>query len=356
MSHTTSPSSRALATAILFAIGLALHAPALLAQAAKAPAAGLQAELNALITAARAEGEVLIYSSEPEEVSKRITGAFTAKYGVRAGYVRGSSSPLIQRYSAEADANNIAGDLLLISGGAIAFAEDGIRKGWIESVSQAGLPVLKSGEFPAKFNRGNVVIVQVNPWLIAYNKDKIRGADVPKDWPDIVNPKFKGQALLFDPGSTEANYVFWGLLLDTYGESFFTQLRALQPRFTSGGIPASQQLAAGEGAFTTPATEASYLPLLAKGAPIGFVTPALTNGAEFHLILTNRAKAKHPAAARLFANYVLSQEGNMALSKDSGGYSVYDTTGLPAKYQFSTTAPVPPERRELINRLIGFKP
>ena len=74
-------------------------------------------------------------------------------------------------------------------------------------------------------------------------------------------------------------------------------------------------------------------------------------GIEMQVILTSRAKAKHPNAARLFANYILSPEGNKVFNDDPGGVTVYDTAGLPKGYQ-------PPKagvfsRREEIAKLFG---
>ena len=50
-------------------------------------------------------------------------------------------------------------------------------------------------------------------------------------------------------------------------------------------------------------------------------------------MLTHRAKAKHPNAARLFAHYVMSPDGNKIFNADPGSLSVYDTSGLPRQYE-----------------------
>ena len=340
----------------------ATRAPMLLAQAAggapttaASTAASAQADLDALVKAARAEGELLYFSSQPEAISKQLSDAFTAKYGIKTVFLRGSSNPLMQRYSAEAEAGNLSADLIMQASNSVVFAEDGIKRGWVESISEAGLPVLKSGEFPARFNMGPSAIVQINPWLIAYHTDKVKPADVPKDWPDILSPKFQGQIILFDPSTNDGNFFFWQLLLDTYGESFFTRLRSMNSRFSSGGIPASQALAAGEGSLTLPATAGSFASLKAKGVPVSTTMPQKTNGAEYHIILTNRARARHPNAGRLFVNYVMTREGNTVLSRDSGGFSVYDTAGLPRQYETGKKGGFPDDRKQRIRELIGFK-
>lgn len=88
----------------------------LLAQAgaARPAAAAVQADLEALIKGARAEGEVTFYIALVESVGKRAADGFSAKYGVRAQFVRLVSAVMAQRYMAEAEAGNIAADLLFI--------------------------------------------------------------------------------------------------------------------------------------------------------------------------------------------------------------------------------------------------
>lgn len=327
--------------------------PMLLAQASKANTSGAQADLDALIKAAKADGEMTFYSSTPESVSKKGAEAFFAKYGVKANYLRFSSNPLLQRYSSEAEANNIAADAIVVLGGAVPFAEEGIKKGWIESISQAGLPVLKSGEFPARFNTGPTALIQISPWLIGYNTEKLKGADVPKDWADLLHPRFKGQMVIPNVRSTDAYTGFWSMILDKYGESYLIKLREQNFRQIGSGIPAVQSVGAGEAMLTLPTIAASVEESRTKGAPLAMVSPDRTTGSESHVILTARAKARHPNAARLFVNWVMTQEGNLAFNKDSGSIAVYDTTGLPKQYE--SPKPGTPEMRDRLVNLLGFK-
>ncbi len=89
-------------------------APMLLAQAAAKPAApnpqAAQAALDALIKAAKAEGELTYYSAQTENVPRRVSAAFQAKYGINAKFVRFNSVLLQQRYAGDAEAGNIAAD------------------------------------------------------------------------------------------------------------------------------------------------------------------------------------------------------------------------------------------------------
>ncbi len=47
-----------------------------------------QADLDALIKAAKAEGEVIFYSGATENVAKRVAEAYKAKYGIKYAFTR----------------------------------------------------------------------------------------------------------------------------------------------------------------------------------------------------------------------------------------------------------------------------
>lgn len=339
------------------------QAPMLLAQAAKAAkaapatpaapsAAALQADLDALIKAAKAEGEFTFYIALVESVAKRVGDAFTAKYGIKYSFVRLSTGPLAQRYFAEAESGNIAADMVIFAGPYQAFTVDGAKKGWTEPVSAANLPAVRSGEVPARFNKGDTVIVQVAPWQIGYNTNKVKAAEAPKNLDDVLNPRWKDQIQVSDPrvGTTIAE--FWSMVLDVKGEEFFKKFRAQNPRLYPGGAQSIQALGAGEGSIMVPVLVPQLLGPKDKGAPLEIAKIDQTTGIEASVILTARAKAKRPNAARLFTNYLISPEGNKVLNSDTGAATIYDAGGLPAQYQ--PPNPTAAGRADYFAKLLGF--
>ena len=307
-------------------------------------------DLNALIAAARAEGELTFYSAAAESVAKAIQEGFAAKYGIKTQYLRLGSSPLLQRYASEAESGRIAADLILAAGNALGFAEQGIAKGWIEPVAMKNLPA--GASFPARYVNGPVAVVQIAPWGIAYNTEMLKTADLPKTWEEILAPRFKGKILLVDVASSDAYLDLWALVHEKYGEAFFTAYRAQNPRKVADGSTAGQALGAGEALIQTPAAAQQINVFRAKGAPVETFVPDLTTGVEISLILTATARAPHPNARLLFANYVLSQEGNAILNKDPANYSVFDTSRLPARYESPKAETF--TRKAEIRRLLGL--
>lgn len=310
------------------------------------------ADMDKLVADAKAEGQITIYSAAPENIVLRIVKSFRDKYGIEIKYVRISSNQLKQRFSAEAEAGAIAADLMFIAGGPTPYFKEVLAKGWLTPIKDAKIPVLDDGTFPAKFSDGLSAVVQVAPFLIAYNKDHVSDADAPKDWPDLLDPKYKGQIILIDPRASNAFLDVYAAIEDKYGKEFFDKLVAQEPRRYADGTPATQGLAAGEAALEIPVLPSMVNELIAKGAPLGQSIPSYTSGVEMHVALTDLSKAKSPATARLLANFVMTEEGNKIFNADPGSASVYDTTQLPAEYK----APVPEtvERKDAILKLLQF--
>ena len=311
-----------------------LGAGSLLASAASIRGARAQApkDLAALIDAAKAEGEVMFYSAATVNVAQRIAAAFTAKYGIKANFLRLDSTVLLQRFSTEAEAGNFIADLIFVAGRVHEFSTDGVKKGWIRPVQ--GLPAQVSGEFAAKYTREASALIQIAPWGMAVNTDRVK-TDLPTTWKDLLAPRYKGQLLISDVTQSDALLDFWGLLLDTYGEVFFKSFLAQSPRLYPGVVPATQAIGAGEGMVQLPNVAASVTAVTSKGAPVQFIIPDLATGVEMQLVLTQ--KSKHPNAANLLAHYVMSLEGNKVFNDDPGSLSVYDTSKLPKQY----TSPKP---------------
>jgi iron(III) transport system substrate-binding protein len=327
---TASYSDAALSISRRHCLGLAVGLGAF-AQASNVFAqASTEAILSDLITGAKKEGTLTIYSAATENVLKRTTDAFAAKYGVKCQYLRLSSGPLQQRFSTEADSGTIVADVILNAANMTAFGELGVRKGWLGQIASADLPVILSGEFPAKWARDFSTVVQIAPWLMAYNTDKVKAADAPKDWLELIDPKWQGEIILINPSVSDAYLDLWHMLLKRHGESFFTRLRAQKLRIVTAGNVAVQSLAAGEGSIALPQIPDSVR--IIRNAPIGTSIPDVTTGVEMQVVLVSREKSKSPNAGRLFANFIMSREGNAVMNDDPAMGTIYSVDKLPSKY------------------------
>lgn len=86
-------------------------------------------DLDALIKAAKAEGEVTFYTSLVESDAKRVVETFSAIYGIRVSYIRLASGAVTQRYASEASAGTFAAEVVTVGGGSRCLPFRGRQKG-----------------------------------------------------------------------------------------------------------------------------------------------------------------------------------------------------------------------------------
>jgi iron(III) transport system substrate-binding protein len=319
------------------------------APAASSAAAGDEGDVSSFVEQAKKEGSVIWLTSTPEAVAKGVETAFKDKYGITVQYLAQNDGILQQRYQSEAQAGKIGADLVtLVPSGD--FFESSIQQKWAQSLKDANLPAMGLGKFPEKFNQGVSATVFTFPFLIWYRKDRLTGDMVPKSVNDITDPKYSGMVLLTNPASSDGLLRFYDVVQQKYGDAWFEKVKANQPKFFPTASAAVQAMVGGEGALATPAAKAVGVALIESGAPIASVTPDTTTGGELRLMLTAPDKAPHPNAARLFANWLLSETGNKAAQ---GGLAVspFDKEGLPAGWVESR--PITPDIRTKILGLLG---
>jgi iron(III) transport system substrate-binding protein len=314
-------------------------------------AAGGGGDLASLTSAAKEEGTVVWLTALPQEAAARAAAGFKSEYGIDVQFLEVSSNDLLQRYQSEASAGKISADLISVAGGS-KFLPDAIAKGWVEGLDKAELPVLESGDFPDRFDFDETVTMSLLPWLIAYNSDKLDEADAPKTFEEMGDPSLKGEVNLADPASSDAYIELWKVVQTEYGDDALQAIAANGPRFYASSGPAYQALAAGEGSILGPAVASSAKKVQDAGAPVKLLTPPVTTGVEMQLMLTAPDKADHPNAAKLFANWLLTEDGNMATAGDDA-VSVYDTEALPKGYESPPTF-TDAEKAEIM-QLLGKK-
>ena len=187
--------------------------------------------------------------------------------------------------------------------------------------------------YPTKYltNSGSAV-TQLQPSGIMFNKNQVSASEAPKDWKDLLDPKWKGKIILTDPTSSPAFVdLWWAVMKRNGGVGYLQKLRAQATRLYPGVAPLTQAIASGEAAIAAPGVPSIFAPLAASGAPIGMVTPtSATTDPEAVIGITK--DAKHPAAARLFAYFLLTPGGQALLDADPGSVSPWDANNAPKSY------------------------
>jgi iron(III) transport system substrate-binding protein len=303
------------------------------------------AGLDKLVKNAKDDNCLTIYGVPEEATLKTVTDAFTKEYDIPVEFVRLVSADLAQRFSSEATADAPAADLILLTHSP--FFADAYSKGWLNPVDEAGIPEYK--DFPQKWLRdeGATPAVYLVPSTMTYNTDLVD--EKPTKWDDYANEQYKGDLLFAEPKSSPANYAFWSLMRKEYGDEFLQAVAKNEPKFYNSAVPATQAVAAGEGALGFPGVDAIVNALKSKGAPVESAQLLPTTGPEIAVGLS--AKSKCPNAAKLFANFVIAKSGNEFLNKVAGGISPYSSDAD----DFVHAEPVPPADAAKIEELLGAK-
>lgn len=273
-----------------------------------------------LIAKAKSEGEVVWYQSLLEAPGKAFSAHFQERFGIRVTHQFQSSGTLHERFRAEsASGRNIAD---IYSSGDTSATLNSLRAGWLAKYDTA-----TKGEFPKGWvleqNDATAYPTQRVQTAVAYNTQLVKPADVAvlATWKGLIDPRFKDGALgLNDPSralSAVPPYYYWTRVAkDEYGEDFVRKLAAQKPALYGGQTEQAARLGAGEYAvgFMVDIVAMQQYDL---GAPVAFLYPPPTMNIIQYSAMTKNAA--HPNAARLFLEYITSEEGLSMYKKFSGG-------------------------------------
>jgi iron(III) transport system substrate-binding protein len=144
---------------------------------------------------------------------------------------------------------------------------------------------------------------------IGYNTAKLKEADAPKNWTDLTDPKWKDKIALGHPGFSGYVGTWVVSLKKLYGWGFFEKLAANKPQVgrsindTVTMLNAGERIVAGSGPVGTAMESAG------KGNPLAMTYPA--DGSVLIIAPSGIMKGvKHPNAAKLFMEYLLSVEAS----------------------------------------------
>src|SRR5687767_13789324 len=130
------------------------------------------------------------------------------------------------------------------------------------------------------------------PEVIVYNSDAVKPEDVPKDWDDVLDPKWHDRILIRNPNPSDSMRAIFGAMIwrfykDTGSpEKGYEWLRRLDTNvheYTADGTLLMQKLVRREGDITLWNLPDVWLYKEQKGFPIGYVfpasgTPVITDG------------------------------------------------------------------------------
>lgn len=268
-------------------------------------------ETEELYQAALEEGHLMWYTSQIPALDEATIAAFQDRYpGIEVEYLRLTSGQIATRYAGEREAGVVPADVMTT--GNPEFFEKAFQDGWF--IDSLDLPALE--EWPDDFYADGLARSGVQPLLISYNTNLVAEADVPETWEDLLDPKWKGKMLMGDPRNVPVYVGLAQILREEFGDEFLKKLGNQDLTLVPSIVPGSQEIAAGSASILIPLTDVLTSPLVDAGAPIKLALLEPTTGLEYFTALST--ESQNPNAAKLFFNFLHSQQGQIAFAGPGG--------------------------------------
>jgi iron(III) transport system substrate-binding protein len=296
-------------TALSFSPAFAASAEDLLAEIHKLPANERQRRLE---EGAKKEGSLTVYSNQGLETIRAYSEGFGKKYpfvkidSTRLQGNKGLERMLLEHRicKLEADVAGVDFDNIteLLKGGVLGRYDSPEKKYY-------------AGQFWDK--EGLWYVTDYTLVVIGYNSKLVKSAEAPKSYADLLNAKWKNDISI----DTEPEQAVFTWLLD-WGEA--KTIEYMKALMKNGAVPRRghtlqvQLLCSGETKIAVEVYPARIAQMKhEKGCPIEMVFPNPTPGSlGSHAGITK--SARHPHAAALYLDFILSAEGATALAKNGG--------------------------------------
>lgn len=160
---------------------------------------------------------------------------------------------------------------------------------------------------------GYWVAPRLRYWGMTYNTERVKESELPRTWDDLLTAKslFNGRVgVLNRPNNFMIN--LWGAKGPEWSTRFIDKLfNEVKPQFRSEGSDAVVELvAAGEVDLSVPTADYRTWDVAQRGAPVAWFSPEpIPLSFSAMAVITN---SPHLDAARLYVNWFLSKEGQLA--------------------------------------------
>jgi iron(III) transport system substrate-binding protein len=201
-----------------------------------------------------------------------------------------------------------------------------VQGGLYQTFDTAGMPNLKNLSARVKpflDKQHHVVPIYLMAYGITVNRHTVPQADWPQGWKDVLKPSLASTLGIHNFGVIGGGLSWYMVGQQQLGDDFFKQLVAVKPRVFARAPEAENAVDTGQRGVIVPASLQNYTVSNANSAPIKFIVPR--EGLFFVTMYNGVVKdAPHPAAARMFLNFLLGQPAQMAYAR-SGDVPVIET-------------------------------
>jgi iron(III) transport system substrate-binding protein len=263
--------------------------------------------------AAREEGELLFYFPTYDYIGENEVAAFNAVYPeIEVTALRIQSDEMLPRFTAEMEANAASADLIKVGDTALMVT----NPDFFIPISTENLPNMEFAN--PEFTDELYVGITGGPFVWTYNTDLVPDGP-PTDictLPEFIeaNPDVQGKVRLAIPGPG-GGWGSWAIVREACGDEWLETIGQLRAdgvlEFYESIATTIQEVGAGAAAMNAWGQPAHSLELRDAGAPVDFAYIENPSWGVTHYLGLSSASA-NPNAALVFANFLLSKEGNEA--------------------------------------------
>ena len=154
------------------------------------------------------------------------------------------------------------------------------------------------------------------PQVIVYNSDAVSAADAPRDWDDVLDPKWRDKVLIRNPNPSDTMRAIFGAMIWRFykdtgspdkGYDWLRKLDANVHEYTADGTLLMQKIARREGLLSLWDMPDVRLYKEQKGFPVSYMVPASGTPVVTDGIAIVRG-APHEEEARRFYEFVTTPE------------------------------------------------
>lgn len=297
--------------------------------------AGWEQEMQQTAEAARKEGTVVVYMTAGAEVRQALTKTFKDRFGVSVEALNMTGREMAVKLTRERQSGLFLADVY--QGGVTTpvtmLKPSGTFFDPLEPVFI--LPELKDPALIQKtWYQGKLLWVDKDKMILPFlgfvidwaliNTDIVK-TDELKSLRDLLNPKWKGKLLIYDPAATGVGGKLFGTI-GTFGPGFdfWREFAIQEPVIMRDHRQMAEWIAQGKYSIAVaPRPEEAQL-MKNAGAHVALLRPplegaVLTTGSGGLAIME---KAAHPNAAKLYINWMLSKEGLTTFTRAYGAPSL----------------------------------
>jgi iron(III) transport system substrate-binding protein len=162
------------------------------------------------------------------------------------------------------------------------------------------------------------------PEVIVYNSEAVRAEDAPKDWDDVLDPKWRDKVLIRNPNPSDSMRAIFGAMIWRYykdtnspekGYEWLRKLDANVHEYTADGTLLMQKLARQEGVISLWDLPDVRLYQEQKKMPVGYNFPTSGTPVVIDCIAVVRG-APHEEEAKRFYEFVTAPESLIFSAKN----------------------------------------